>query len=313
MPLISVVIPTYKAHDCLILCAKSLAKCKNKELIEICIYGDGGGDAARDALETCRQIFADVGLGCHLFYNPQNLGNTPAVNRAVEMATGEWIFLCNDDMVFPENWLSVCVVLLQKNRVLSVSCVEPNLGGHKPSSYFYSFNMGVDPLNFDSKPLNSFNESICEKHTELETGVNYPFFVERELFYAVGAADEMFSGPYHDPDLFLRFRIHGAEMVRTQACALYHFSGMSLRFLNDNSASKKRTKSRKWVQNENEARLKFIRKWGAKPRSRFGEIPKTRAQTPMNWQTANAWLKVSVTLLIAWETLRGRLRELRYT
>jgi GT2 family glycosyltransferase len=312
MPLISVVIPTYQAIDCLILCAESLAACEAKDQFEVCIYGDGGGDAAEKAMETCQTILKNAGVSCKTFYNPQNLGNTPAVNRVVAMASGKWVFLCNDDMVFPKSWLSICIPLLKDHRVLSVSCVEPSLAGHSPASCFYAQNLGVDPVNFDTEPLENFNRSIAHKSSELEVGANYPFFVEKSLFEKVGAADERFSGPYHDPDLYLRFKLSGAEMVRTQGCALYHFSGMSLRFVSENVGVKKRKNSLRWVRKENEARLAFIRKWGAKPRSRFGEIPRTRATQPFAYDTASFWQKASLRLLVEFERLRAKLRERRY-
>jgi GT2 family glycosyltransferase len=312
-PFISVVIPTYKAVDCLMLCVRSLVRCEGKEKLEVCLYGDGGGEASRKALEECRQMLESAGLRFHVIYNPQNLGNTPAVNRVVAMATGDWFFLCNDDMVFPKNWLSVCGPLLQKNRVLSMSCIEPPVCGHQPCRYFYAQNMGIEPERFSLGTLDDFNKSIAQKEQALEAGVNYPFFAERELFLGVGGADERFSGPYHDPDLFLRFRLHGVEMLRTQACALYHFSGMSLRFLEQNAAQKKRKQTLKWVVQENEARLKFIGKWGAKPRARFGEIPRTRVQKTFDWESAPLWRRLSVSILLFWEHFRGRIREKRYS
>jgi GT2 family glycosyltransferase len=312
MPLISIVIPTYRAVDCLILCVKSLAQCELRELMEVCIYGDGGGEEADKAIKQCSLLLEKANVKCHAFYNPQNLGNTPAVNRVAAMATGEWLFFCNDDMVFPKNWLNICMPLLQPNRILSVSCIEPPIAGHAPASCFYAHNLGVDPTNFDTTKLEAFNSTVCQKNMRTEIGVNYPFFVEKNLFEKVGRADERFSGPYHDPDLHLRFRLAGAEMVRTQACALYHFSGMSLRFVAENTGVKKRKNSLSWVRKENQARLLFIEKWGTKPRSRFGEIPRTRAKEPFVWGSAPALAKVSVQLLLAWEKFRIAWRELRY-
>lgn len=312
MILVSVIIPTYRATEHLLLCVKSLARAASPFTFEVCIYGDGGGETAREAIAESERILNNAGVKCITFYNPENLGNTPAVNRAAALANGQWLFFCNDDMVFPNNWLSKCEPLLKPGRVLSVSCIEPPVQGHKPSRYFYASDLGLDPAQFEFNRLDNFVATHTATHSILEAGVHYPFFVERHVFERIGGADERFRGPYHDPDLFLRFRNSGLEMVRTQQTALYHFSGVSLRFSENNKKIKKRKKSRRWVDEENRARLNFIEKWGAKPKSKFGEIPKTDATAEFDWDSQSRANKVRVQILLAWERLRAKIRISRY-
>jgi GT2 family glycosyltransferase len=313
MALVSVVIPTYKASQHLLLCVQSIARSELAHVIEVCIYGDGGGDASREAIAHSAHILETAGIKCSSYYNPENLGNTPAVNRAAALAHGQWLFFCNDDMVFPRSWLQKCEPLLKSGQIVSVACIEPPVHGHTPSKYFYAADLGIDPTSFNLIALDHYIESVSECGPSEQTGVHYPFFVERQVFERLGGADEQFSGPYHDPDLFLRFRNSGFTMIRTRRCALYHFSGVSLRFANTPVKKQKRKKSKRWILEENKARLNFIRKWGAKPKSKFGDVPKTKATTEFNWNTEPITQKTKVRLLLLWETVRAKVRTLRYS
>lgn len=301
-PLISILIPTYKATDYLLCCVKSIVDDCNKSSFEICIYGDGGGDASSSAIELSRKICSDSGVSCNTFYNPTNLGNTPAVNACRKLATGKWLFFVNDDMVFPANWFAKLANDLKASLVLSVSCIEPNVGGHKPAKCFYGQNLGLDPTNFDFLLLSEWNERLFESNHE--EGVNYPFCVEAKIFDKVGQVDERFVGPYHDPDLFLRFRLSGLKMIRTKKIWLYHFSGISQRFIDDQNLSQKKSKSESWQKNENAARLLFIKKWGAKPKAKFGDIPKTAVVQVYENRSHSFSEKTKLFLLLSWEYVR---------
>lgn len=302
-PLVSILIPTYKAADYLLCCVRSLVRSAARSDFEICIYGDGGGDASHAAMLKSKQICEDAGIACSIFYNPKNLGNTSAVNGARKLAKGNWLLLVNDDMVFPANWYALVAADLNEKTVVSISCIEPNVGGHKPAKCFVGQNLGLDPLVFDFEILDKQNEQLFEN--VLEQGVNYPFLVETSEFDAVGAIDERFFGPYHDPDLFLRFRNKNLKMVRTKKCWLYHFSGISQRFLDNPTPTKNRKqKSAFWRQHENTARLQFIRKWGAKPKAKFGEIPKTSALEPWENKSHTVFETMRYVILLAWENAR---------
>lgn len=302
-PHISILIPTYKAAEYLLCCVRSLARGAARTEFEVCIYGDGGGDASHAAMHESKQICDDAGIACCILYNPKNLGNTSAVNGARRLAKGTWLLLVNDDMVFPANWFALVAAELKEKTVVSISCIEPNVGGHKPAKCFVGQNLGLEPKEFDFDLLDAQNVRLFENL--VEDGVNYPFLVEAKEFDAVGGIDERFFGPYHDPDLFLRFRIRNLKMLRTKKCWLYHFSGVSQRFLdNPKSTKNRKQKSAFWRQHENAARLQFIRKWGAKPKARFGDVPKTDAIEPWENRSHSAFQTLRYVVLLTWENAR---------
>ena len=306
--LISIIITTYKAVDHLLCAVRSLLRtdiCKEFYKFEVVIYGDGGGEKSETVIHQCAQVLQDAGITFIVTYEPQNLGLVAALNAACKMARGEWLFVVNDDMVFPSGWMTAVARYLKPRRILSLACIEPPLMGRTSASCFYANNLGLDPLAFDFESLDKFQQTIVAE-VDLVAGVNYPFLIESEIFRELGQADERFLGPYHDPDLFLRARILKLEMVRLQTFALYHFSGVSLRF--GNQSQIKSQKSIRWIQKENDSRLIFIKKWGAKPKAKFGYIPQTKVDEIWDFKSASFFKKINYILLLGWEIFRNRWR-----
>jgi glycosyltransferase involved in cell wall biosynthesis len=293
---VSVIVTTYTAAEHVICCIKSLIRVSEifKSEIEIVIYGDGGGAKSKEAIDACEQILTSASVQNVCRYNPSNLGIVPALNAACALATGHWLYIINDDMVFPYDWWSLAKPFLAANRVLSTSALEPLTEFRKPARCFRPANLGHDPVSFEFKKVDQL-----QMKGPLEIGVNYPFFVERKNFNQVGGGDEIFPGPYHDPDLFHRFRLAGLELLRTPNLAPYHFSGISLRQINKGTLP-----SLNWVQRENAARLMFIKKWGCKPKAKFGEIPKVKNLILWNDQSHNWKARIDLYLLLIWEQVR---------
>ncbi|MBI3658823.1 MAG: glycosyltransferase family 2 protein [Acidobacteria bacterium] len=310
---ISVIVTTYRAVSYLRCCIDSLIRSLSPEKFEVVIYGDGGGAQSEQEIEICRTKLRVAGIDCTTRYNADNLGICPALNRAVAMASGDWLLFINDDMVFPKTWVARVEPLLVPGRVLSLVAIEPSLPGRRPAGCFYSANLGLHPTTFDFARLDRFQEALSP--TPLTVGVNYPFCVEKKLFVQVGAVDEQFPGPYHDPDLFLRFSLIGAALVRSPWCALYHFSGVSLRFSEVAVGAALMTTGRQsleWIRKENQGRRIFIEKWGVKPKARFGDLPRVQVKAPWNQRSPTGWESFMRQWNLYWEGVRGRLREFRY-
>ena len=300
LPKISVLLTTYTAHLHLSLCVVSLARisAKEKAQVEVIVFGDGGGTLSEKTISECKKFLSEQGIRCIEKYSHTNLGIVGALNMAALMASYPWLYIINDDMVFPKNWYFRIASLLTRNRVLSTSALEPLTQYRKPARCFRAANLGLDPTKFDLAAVDKL-----QIESELEVGVNYPFVVEKELFEKVEGADPAFPGPYHDPDLFHRLRLEGAELVRTQNLAPYHFSGLSLRQQNQSHLP-----SLNWVKKENEARMVFIRKWGCKPKARFGELPRLTATRTWALAQHTVFEKLRLEMLILWEQLRANWR-----
>ncbi len=308
-PEVSVVVTTYRAVEHLRCSVRSLLRTADRSGIEIAIWGDGGGEASREAIHRSAEELRTAGFRVAARYEAENAGIPRALNRACALASGRWLFVVNDDMAFPARWWEMARGLLRPGRVLSTSAVEAPVPGRRTASCFREADLGSDPASFDVRRIDDFQDSLAPR--ALEPGVNYPFYVERERFLAIGGADERFPGPYHDPDLFLRLKLAGAELVRAGHLVVYHFSGASLRF-GAGEAGGERRQTLEWVLRENEARLRFVRKWGAKPATPFGHVPRTRAREPWEGRPHGPVETLRYHGLLGWERFRAAVREARY-
>lgn len=261
---ISVLVTTHNALDYLKLCVDSLRR--NARLpIQIVIYADGSSNATHEYLQTLNAE------NIKWRFENENVGIARATNRAAEIADGEYLYFVNDDMVFAPAFDEKLWKHVQPNRVLTGTMVEPRRAGVGISGVHIEREFGLNADDFDA---NRFDEEIVKLGEErLEDGINYPFLVARETFFAVGKIDERFPGPMHDPDLFVRFAAAELKMQRARDSLCYHFGGRSLRFEKNRKNDVAERVSPRWIEMERDAKIAFIRKWGEHPRYRYGGVP----------------------------------------
>jgi len=256
--MISVLITTYNALDYLRICVESLRRFSREE-IQIVVYADGSAPAT---LEYLQALPAEV-LWRH---EADNVGISRALNRIADMATGDWMYFVNDDMAFASGWDSALLKHMTPNRVLTGTVVEPAQPNVGVASCHIERDFGLTAEAFNLEAWASEAEKL--KEDRCEPGINYPFLIEAELFRRIGGIDERFSGPVHDPDLFYRIALAGAEMLRVRDSLCYHFSGRTLRF-----ADGRARVSEQWIKGETEGKIAFLQKWGEKQRYSFGGVP----------------------------------------
>ena len=168
-------------------CVRSLLRTPDPAGIEVAVYGDGGGPASAEGIAASGKLhLARAGFAVSSRYEERNVGITRALNRAADLASGEWLFVVNDDMAFPRTWRERAAALLSPGRVLSTAAVEAPRSGRHMADCCYPLDLGSDPERLDLDRLDAFHERLAPG--TLEPGVNYPFFIERSLFLAVGGS-----------------------------------------------------------------------------------------------------------------------------
>ena len=108
-PILSLVLPVYKAEKYLTPCLDSiLAALKGadaKESVEVFCIDDGSPDRCGEILEAYRARFEDTTLPCRVKYevvHQKNAGASGARNEGLIRAQGEWIwFIDPDDAIAP--------------------------------------------------------------------------------------------------------------------------------------------------------------------------------------------------------------------
>ena len=169
-------------------CVRSLLRTPDPAGIEVVVYGDGGGPASAEAIAASERRLAQAGFAVSTRYEERNAGITRALNRAADLASGEWLFVVDDDMAFPRTWRERAAPLLSPGRVLSTAAVEAPRPGRRMADCCYPLDLGSDPESLDLDRLDAFHEEL--PRGTLEPGVNYPFFIERTLFRELGGSGQ---------------------------------------------------------------------------------------------------------------------------
>lgn len=290
-PHLSVIITTHQALDYLKLCVDSIIE-GGVTLPEIVVYADGAGAETHDYLQYMMVNLRSRGRRVQLVFQgeKENAGISCATNRAARLASGDWLYFVNDDMVFAPGFDLALLHHVKPGRVLTGTVVEPERPNVGVAPVHIKRDFGMFAKDFDMARWVAEAPSLAEER--VEPGINYPFCVEKKLFWELGGVDERFAGPMHDPDLFYRFALAGCQMLRVRDSLCYHFSGRSLRF-----EGEKETVSPRWIAQETAGKLEFLKKWGERPNYSFGGIPHPGVDRP-----DQKWGPVKQ-LEIAWRTL----------
>jgi glycosyltransferase involved in cell wall biosynthesis len=170
--------------------------------------------------------YADVYIN-----NEKNLGIAPAWNQIMDISRGEYVVICNDDILVPEHWLEVLE--------------EP----------FYShFDCAVSaPMSagFDQKPFILMGK-VAEENYKFYPG--YCFMLNKNRFFE-HFDEQFFPGQFEDVDYWVRVKKSKQKLMRAPL-SIWHKEGDVLHKMNYKEMNKINYK-------------KFIDKWGFDPQSYF--------------------------------------------
>lgn len=110
MPLVSIVVPAYKAEQTLEKCVNSLTQQTYRNL-EVVVVNDCSPDGT---LALAQRLAAADGR-VRVFSTPQNGGPSQARNFGIEQAKGEWIAFCDSDDYIEPQTFEAAVAAAQKN------------------------------------------------------------------------------------------------------------------------------------------------------------------------------------------------------
>jgi len=241
---VTVIIPTYRNPKYLDLCLKSCID--NADSPKVIVIVDGFYDESKDVLNK----YPDVG------YIPldKNMGMQYCINMGVAFAETPYVFIVNDDNVFPINWHERLIPLLFPDRVTTVNQIEPTGPG---MFKFPVYDCGQTVESFDVEKFNDIELSICSDTTSPNSRI-FPYVIYKKWFMCVGGFDTYYDSPnLCDWDHFLKLELlPGLRFERVNHLALYHFGSV---------ATKKNSESQLFHAREQIAFMQYTNKWGFSP------------------------------------------------
>lgn len=195
-----------------------------------------------ETAEIMNQLFS----GFIFLKEPKNIGFGKSVNRALEIAQGEYIFTMNADFVIPRPAeLNKLLNYLEQNP--KVGMVGPRLqnfdGTHQPSAFRYYTPMTIfyrrtflKKLPAAKKHIDGFtlkhHKNLAKEPTEVDWLMGSALLTKKEYLDKVGGFDERYFMYMEDVDMCRRFWEAGYKVVYYPDSRMYHFHGKASRTRN---------------------------------------------------------------------------------
>ncbi len=210
MKKISAIVVNWNGKEVLLDCLESLSK-QNYSNLEIIVSDNGSEDGS---IEAVQEKYPNV----LLLENGGNLGFGPAVNKGLEIASGDYFIFLNNDLYLQPDSLKELAGMLD---------LEPDTGAAIPKILYYekrdiinSYGVLVHYTSICCPNL--VDETDPNNLEPTETACGGIFMFRREIYEKVGAFDPDLFLYHEDHDLSWRIRLFGWKMRTTPKAEIYH-------------------------------------------------------------------------------------------
>jgi len=217
-PLVTIAVVNWNGEQYIHRCLES-AFAQTHRPIEVIVVDNGSTDGSRE------KIKARYGTACRYIDNADNRGYSPAMNQAIEAATGEFMVQLNSDAYLQEDFIAVSLA-----KMLS----EPRLGAvggrvfqwdgdhltdvlRKAEGGRYYFRKRFQVRAYESEPreTTSFGPASCFPLLRMS--------MLKDVFDATGDYfDPIFFAGWEDNDLWFRMQLRGWSCVFLPAAYGWH-------------------------------------------------------------------------------------------
>ncbi len=217
LPLISVVIVTYKGRDLLERFFPSVAGLSYPHL-EFIVVDNDSRDGSVDFLRTRYPLVKIVEAG-------HNYGTAQGSNIGAGQARGEYIFFISNDMSFDPDMLTRLAGHLQSDPTIGIcTCKMRRITdtGMK-LQIIDSVGSDIDVFGFPAaRGINSVDRGQWDYFSDVFFAFGGALLIRKKLFEEAGGYDPDFFTLADDIDLSWRVRLLGYRVVADPAAVLYH-------------------------------------------------------------------------------------------
>ena len=205
---LSVVIPLWNQLELTQQGLRSLLENTSASL-ELVLVDDGSTDGTREWMKSgeLRALVRDAQLVTH--FNDGNHGVNYAWNRGLELASRNYVAVCNNDIVFTPSWDEPLLAALASDESLGI--VSP----------YYTFG-AVTPADW---PLGSQRQKNWQKSCPI---LGCCFAFRRSLIAKVGPIPEAMRHFYGDHWMAWAARRAGLRCDYARESYIHHYSGQSV-------------------------------------------------------------------------------------
>lgn len=206
-PKVSIIVLNYNGLEYLKKCLASIKKQSYKN-IEVVVTDNHSTDGSVEYVKKLKDV--------KLIANPDNYGFAKANNIGVERATGEFVFILNNDTELYEDCIENLVLNYQPKSILAATQIRP----------WEKDKQGVSSIGVDI-----FGYPFAD-HNPLKTKPFYAdgasIFIRKDDYLKIGGFDEELFIFEEDIDLSWRAQMMGYEVLACWEAKLIHYGGATV-------------------------------------------------------------------------------------
>lgn len=212
--LVSVIIVTYNNLPLTRECLKSIETHTHYPNLEIIVVDNASSDETQEFLKS----WSEEGPGRKIILNDNNLGFAAANNQGLDIATGQYLTLLNNDTYVTPGWIRTLKNHLKRDKSIGlIGPVTNNIGNE--ARIDINFNSMDDMLQTSAQ----YTRRHIGQTISLRTAAFFCVMMPRKVYDEVGPLDEMFGqGFFEDDDYCRRVEQKGLRIVCAEDTFIYH-------------------------------------------------------------------------------------------
>ena len=239
-PKVSIIVVSFNNLEYLRLCIESIFEYSNYPNFEVIVVDNSSLDGSAEYLKGKKEEGK-----IETILNPQNLGFAKANNQGIEIASGEYIILLNDDTVVTQNWIFGLIKYLNLPGIGMVGPVTNEIGNEAKINIAYS---SLEEMRGWAE---EYTRAHKEKYFEIKMLALFCIAFKKSLLDDVGLLDERFEiGMFEDDDFSVRVKNAGYQTICAEDVFIHHFGKASFKKLRDQEYLRLFNKNKELFENK---------------------------------------------------------------
>ena len=214
-PRVSIVFPSYNGAKYLKKNLDSIKNLKNNDEIEVIIVDNMSIDSSINVIKSYEK---DINI--KLIINNSNEGFAEACNLGVKNSNSEFIFITNQDVIFPPEFFNKLEKIYTKLKNKHEIVISPALIFQNGKIHYFGAKIHFLGFSYTPETGKKLPKKKIIKNAHRLSGGS--FFVKKDFFLRMGGFDKEFFMYYEDTDFSLKMLRNGNKIYTTNDPFLIH-------------------------------------------------------------------------------------------